>query len=83
MDVFRNCLRIKLLMVLIFAGVSNFSSAQVYQTLRGVVTDRESQIPLFDAKVLVRFENNIDSFRETRTNASGEFELNKAWVGRN
>ena len=83
MDVFRNCLRIKLLMVLIFAGVSTFSSAQVYQTLRGVVTDRESQIPLSDAKVLVRFENNIDSFRETRTNASGAFELNKAWVGRN
>jgi len=83
MSVFANRLNVICAFFMLLGGMLNLAQGQVYQTLRGVVIDRESQLPLADAKVVLRFESNSDSFREVRSDISGTFVVTRGWVGRN
>jgi hypothetical protein len=71
------------LTVLFLAVIPQTSKAQLYQILRGTVVDKESQSPLIGATVKVQSEDFLDSFRDTKTDERGQFELSRVWVGRN
>ena len=74
-------LKTSLLLVMLIIGKATF--AQSFQTLRGIVIDRESQSPLEKAIVQVRWEQNSDSLRQSKSNSDGSFVIKNAWVGRN
>lgn len=73
----------KLVLAVLLIGSIQTVSAQMYQTIRGVITDKESQLGLENALITFQFEGNKDSIRETRSNKTGSFEIKRAWVGRN
>lgn len=75
--------RTKIVLAVLALGGIQTAHAQMYQTVRGVITDKESQMALENALITFQFEGNKDSVRETRSDKTGSFEIKRAWVGRN
>jgi hypothetical protein len=77
-------LRMKwMLFGLICLGSVSTASAQMYQTIRGTVTDKESQWALSGAQIKLLSEDFQDSSRDIQSDEKGHFEIKNAWVGRN
>jgi hypothetical protein len=77
-NIFKLC-RAKIVLAVIMVGSIQTVHAQMYQTIRGVITDKESQMPLENAVITFQFEGNKDSIRETRSDKTGSFEIKRAW----